>query len=187
MKNQKRITVVPLRWKPIAGTAFLFAVVWNLVIAIADYRTFSVTHYIVYVLFILSAFRLLRLGVQYAFCCDYLEARIFGIPFWRIPWDRIAAATYLHAWRDIQWKYSSAFHGAVPKVGITYEQIIYVTLKGCPPYHPQHEIRLLHNLLHPLRTACIWLPYSSKYHYLDAFQACYPNLKIQPLEAWTQM
>lgn len=187
MQNNKRMTVVPLRWKSIAGTAVLLTLTLNIVIAFAEYDPFAVPHFIVYAIFVVLAFRFLRLGVHYAFCRDYLEARLFGIPFWRISWNRIATATYLHAWRDIQWKYSSALHGVVPDVGNTYEQIIYVTLKGCPQYHPQYEIRLLHNLLHPLRTVCIWLPYSSKYHYLDEFKSCYPNLKIQHLDAWKQM
>ena len=174
--------VVPLRWSSIINTApmlvlFSFILFKSAsIVPLVAYTSFAYTC----ILILMSAF--LRFGVHYALCSNHLEARLFGIPFWRIPWKQITNATYLHAWKDVTLKHSSAMGGMAITAGNTYGQIIYVTLKGCPKYHPKHEIRLFHNLLHPFRTACIWLPRETKYQYIDAFKEYYPGLEIQPLD-----
>ena len=184
MPDKRRMLVVPLRWKLLSVLACFLAILLYISFKIADANRFTILHFMVYSYLAVAVSAFLRVGVNYAFCNEYLEARLFGIPFWRIRWDRIRKATYLHAWKDIVPKYSAAMGGVVATIGNSYEQMIYVTLRGCPRYHPQYEIRLVHNLLHPFRTACIWLPYATKYQYIEAFKEHYPDLEMQPLDDW---
>lgn len=187
MCGKREITVVPLRWGLLVITTIILTLFLHVFFRIVTSDEFTLLHLMVYTYLSVLVPAFIRLGVHYAFCSEYLEARLFGIPFWRIPWDSVENATYLHVWKDIRLKYSAAFGGMVAKKGNTYEQILYVTLKGCPRYHPQYEIRLFHNVLHPFRTACIWLPDATKYQYLEAFKKHYPDLEMQPIDAWKNM
>lgn len=182
--QQNRKMSVPPRWRLIMNTAVILGIFCFILfksLALEPFPAFDVC-VSVCIAILISAF--LRSGVHYAFQNDCLEVRFLGIPFWRIPWDKIGTAAYLHAWKDISIKHSAAMGGVSATMGNTYGQIIYVTLKGCPKYHPRNEIRLFHNLLHPFRTACIWLPYATKHQYIEAFREYYPKLEMQPLDDW---
>ena len=176
--------IVPPRWRLLINTAVVLGIFCFILFKSLSLEPFPAFDVCVYICIAILTSVFLRCGVHYAFCRDGLECRILGIPFRRIPWDKIGTAVYLHAWKDVQLKYSVVVHGVIGKIGITYEQIIYVTLKGCPKYRPRYEIRLFHNLLHPFRTACIWLPYATKYQYIEAFREYYPKLEMQPLDDW---
>lgn len=187
MKKKVHTKIVPPRWKQLATSFFLMYISWRFYFPVVRDVGFTVL-VLPFGLFILaSTIAFFRFGTHYAFCESYLEARFLWIPFRRIPWDKIEKATYLHVWKDIHLKHSSALGGGYVMKENTYEQIIYVTLKGCPSYDPKYQTRLIHNMLHPLRTACIFLPYNRKYEFLDGFKSCFPSLKMQPLDAWKTM
>lgn len=177
---------VPLRWGNLLIVTFFFVICLEELLTI---RTYPISPLHIYLLiYLIPLFiALIRLGVSYSICSEYLEARFMGIPFRHIKWNKLRKAIYLHAWKDIVPKYSIAWGGIIPSKRNSYGQIIYVTLDGCSEYCPERHVRFIHNILHPLRTACIWLPYSMKEQYLDAFKKCYPELEIQPIDAWKKM
>ena len=187
MYDNEKCIVTPIRWKNLA-IVVLFLILFSYVLSGGkNPKQFTGLHLYIYLNLAVLWISFLRIGVHYAFCTEHLEMRWFGIPIRKIRWNRVGKATYLHAWKDIILKHSTAAGGVIAVNGYNYEQIIYVTLRGCPPYLPKHEIRLFHNLLHPFRTACIWLPYATKYQYIEAFRQCYPDLIMQPLDDWKTM
>ena len=184
MDDRKKGTTVPLRVGKIVLSGFFLIVLGRAFLGTANFKTSpGLSVFLgVYVLFFLVA--LLRSCVHYEISERYLVAKFLGIPFRFIPWEKIAEAQYVHAFKDVRLKYAVLMKGIIPNVGHSYETIIYVTLKGCLPYIPLYHIRIFHNIAHPFGAACIWLPYKSKDFFINSFRKQYPSLKIQPLDDW---
>lgn len=178
---------IPLRWGILLIVLFFFSIILQEYISIWDVEPGSPLHRYLIIILILLLFAILRLGVSYSICDRYLETRFMGIPFRRFNWCQIESAMYIHAWKDIVPNYSIFWGGFIPRIKDSHGQIIYVTLRGCPKYVPERNLRLIHNLLHPFRTACIWLPEATKNQYLEAFKKHYPDLEMQPIDAWKNM
>lgn len=127
----------------------------------------------------LVVYSVLRFGVHYRFTEKYLLVCFIGIPVRWVKWSRITWAQYVHAWRDPKTKFQR-FSSPGPVTG----NIIYVTIDHCAPWHARYTPRWRHNLSHPFRAFTIWLPYDRKTYFIDAFKAHYPDLEIQPADAW---
>ena len=173
---------IPPRWKVWLVTAILFYVFLDRFFSFTRVNSNSSFGTFMGITAIVMLIGLLRLSVSYAVCNDYLEARFLGIPFRRIKWHRVKRMVYLHAWRDIHLEFPQPMYGFFPHVRIAYGHMVYVELNGGMPYIPTYNIRMIHSILHPFTTACIWLPYKSKEYLLQIIRECYPNLEIQPLD-----
>lgn len=183
LDNRTNITV-PLRVGPLFLSLALLCFLGKLFLQVVHIKPISLLHIVLGIYSLLSIISFMRACVNYSFTNECLVARFLGIPFRFIPWENIGRAQYLHAWRDILPKYSVVLGSVMPSLSGSYGQMIYVTLKRCPAYVPEYHVRLIHNIIHPFRTACIWLPYKSKDFFIDSFKKCYPNLEIQPIDAW---
>ena len=182
MDSPKRKITLPIRWEQLVISAFFFRC-FLAFISPPPMLFSSVWDYIFTFFALILLLAILRLCVHYTISDQFLIAKFLYIPFRRIRWKDIDYAIYVHKRKDIYLKYSVLFRGILPRIGTRYEQIIYVSLAGCSHYIPSYHIRLFHNLRHPFRTMCLWLPSGSKYptyQIVDTFQECYPELKIQP-------
>lgn len=117
--------------------------------------------------------------IHYIFTEDGLAVCFLWIPLRRIRWRRITHALYAHAWADPKTRLER-----ITNPGAVTGQIIYVTIDGCPRWHPILTMRWVHSMLHPFRAFTIWLPYSRKNYFIDAFKKHYPDLEMQPLDEW---
>lgn len=186
LDRAKKINV-PLRLGNLIFVSVLLCISVNIFSAIIHIRPISVLHVVIGFYLVILCIGWLRSCVHYTFTKEYLISNFLGIPFRKIRWNNIGHAVYVHAWKDIVPRYSMVFGGIVPNLSNTYGQIIYVTLKGRARFIPSCHIRFFHNIIHPFHTACIWLPDASRYKYIDAFKECYPELELQPLDAWKTM
>lgn len=178
---------VPLRIGNLLFMSLFLCVTVKVFWGIIFIRPVSVLHFVIGAALVILCVGWLRSCVHYTFTNEFLVSNFLGVPFRKIRWEKIGHAMYVHAWKDIVPKYSAVFGGVMPVMGNSYGQMIYVTLKGCPRFIPSYHIRLLHSIIHPLHTACIWLPDSAKYHYIDIFRQVYPDLEMQPIDAWKRM
>ena len=172
---------VPLRIGRLLILSLFLCITGKVFLDIMFDHTISVLHIAMGAASVILGVGWLRCCVHYTFTEEFLVTNFLGIPFRGMRWENIGHAMYVHAWKDVLPKYSVVAGGIVPKIGNDYGQMIYVTLKGCPRLVPFYHIRLLHSMIHPFRTACIWLPESAKYHYIDAFRQFYPELEMQPV------
>lgn len=173
MSDRNHILTTPPRWRRLWGFSvllFAYSILW------LDAR-FEATHpgnIVFLVLCFIAALEAFIPGVHYTISKEGLIIRWLNIPIRKICWDKVGRAEYIHIWKDTRRFYTNLERGP------TSGQIIYVTLKGCPYYHPSYEVRAWHNLLHPFRSMCLWLPRETKYEYIDLFKEYFPLLEIQP-------
>lgn len=175
---------VPLRWKQLLLNLVIVLILGYALIPNLRTNRLPIYVYVISVYFGVSLVSLLRHSVSYSFTERYLIGKILGIPFRFIRWDSIQYANYYHVWKDVIPTYSVFIRGMAAKCHTNYGNIIYVTMYGCPRYSPKYMVRLWHNLFHPLKTACIWLPYATRQKYIDAFRKHYPDIEIQALDEW---
>lgn len=173
------IIVVPPRWKKLVFAllyAIMFVYLWN--DFFVDFRHPSNLFCLAGLL--LSLYYVIAFGSHCMFTKKYLIICFLGLPVRAIAWSKINRALYVHIWIDPKNRIQRFSNPGPTVTG----NIIYVTLKGCPKWHPRYTIRWRHNAAHPFRAFTIWLPYDRKAYFLDAFQKHYPDLERQPLEDW---
>ena len=178
-KPARPSVITPPRWKPFAVAAILcllFFDFWKRTAANPQ-SVGSVIEAVIEVLLIVGT--LIGSGVHYRFTEDYMVVCFLWVPLRRIRWQRVTHALFAHAWADPQTKYQR-----ITSPGVVTGQIIYVTIDRCLRWYPVLTTRWLHNLIHPFRAFTIWLPYNRKAFFVDAFQKHYPDLEMQPLDAW---
>ena len=171
--------VTPPRWKLLTGMALLFLLLagsWIDAFMDPPNRMVFVID-IVEALFISGV--MIASGIHYKFTEDSLVKCFLWIPLRRIRWNRITHALFAHAWADPKTRYQR-----ITNPGAVTGQIIYVTIDGCPRWYPLLTQRWVHHLHHPFRSFTLWLPYSRKNFFVEAFQEHYPELEFQPLDDW---
>ena len=181
MDSPKRKITLPIRWGRLIITGVVFLMFFTGFTLISQVQFHSVLNYILGVYALILFLAALRLCIHYTITEEGLIAKFLYIPFWKIPWERVGCAMYVHKWKDIVPKYFGK--GILPWVETSYGKIIFVSLIGCEKYIPSYHIRLFFSLRHPFRTMCLWLPSSSKYptyQIVDTIKEYYPELKIQP-------
>ena len=175
----KRKIALPLRWGRLALAVLVF-----IMFLIPTTKCFpSLLGYVFGLFAVISFVAVLRLCVHYTITEEFLIANFLGIPYRKIPWNRVGSAMYVHKWKDIVTKYSVLVRGMTPRSKTIYGRIIFVSLVGCQKYIPTYHNRLLFSLMHPFRTMCLWLPEPTKYptdQILDTIKEYYTDFQIQP-------
>ena len=115
-------------------------------------------------------------SVHYTFSEKYLVVKFLGIPFRFILWRSIHGAIYLHTWHESRqgqlrtWQTPSVVKG----------NAIFVSLGYCRQFNPEYDTRWRFQMANPMQTLFIRLPQKKAAAYIEAFQAFYPDLEIQP-------
>lgn len=175
MEYSRNILTTPPRWKEIWCALALFFIIVILCFGSQASTNLDIT--IKVILVAKFGIDVLGAGVHYTITRERLIVKCLNIPLRTIRWKNISHAAYLHDWHDMI--SFSKWHIA----GTVYGHIIFLTLNGCPKYHPERQNRHWYSVRHPFRTVCIWLPEETRYEYIDFFKACYPELEMQPVRA----
>ena len=173
--DHDRILTTPIKWGKFWGTAAILLLYLGLYLGIdaAPNNPGRIPFVIILIILAGDAF---VCGIHYTISKKHLIVNWMYFPLRKIPWVKVAHAGYIHIWKEARPFYTTLERGFVSG------QIIYVTLKGCPAYRPQEEVRAYHNWRHPFLSLCIWLPRETKYEYINLFKAYYPALEIQPVD-----
>ena len=180
-KQKKSPVITPPRWKLFVAMTmlcFLFFESWSDSVVNPKSLSSLITT-LVEMLLIIST--VITSGIHYKFTNDRLVVCFLWIPIRHIRWQRISHALFAHAWADPKTRYQR-----IGNPGAVTGQIIYVSIDNCPRWYPILTMRGVHNLVHPFRAFTIWLPYDRKDYFIDAFKQHYPDLEMQPLDAWTR-
>jgi hypothetical protein len=178
-KTVRASIITPPRWKLLISMAMLsLLLARSWVDTIMNPKSLeSLAVAIIEVLLIVST--MIASGIHYKFTEDFLVVCFLWMPLRCVRWHRITHALFAHAWADPKTRYHR-----ITNPGAVTGQIIYVTINGCPRWHPILTTRWWHSLLHPFRSFTIWLPYDRKEYFIEAFKKHYPDLEMQPLDDW---
>ena len=125
---------------------------------------------------LLGVYAIIICSVHYTFSEQYLIVKFLGIPFRFILWRSIHGAIYLHTWHESRqgqlrtWQTPSVVKG----------NAIFVSLGYCRQFNPEYDTRWRFQMANPMQTLFIRLPQKKAAAYIEAFQAFYPDLEIQP-------
>ena len=105
-------------------------------------------------------------------CDTGLVIRLFGIPIRKYMWSEVNSIIFLHTWKDRE--------NLPDSFGIIKGNAFMISLKGCPPFHPEYDSRIYFLLKYPLASIFFTVSPWKKVSYIEFMKNRYPEIRIQP-------
>jgi hypothetical protein len=87
-------------------------------------------------------------------------------------WSEVNSIIFLHTWKDRETLPDS--------FGIIKGNAFMISLKGCPPFHPEYDSRIYFLLKYPLASIFFTVSPWKKDSDIEFIKDRYPELRIQP-------
>ena len=169
MKKKCSITTQP-DWRAIALILFMEYILLDSAYQVYDDISGILKDIRMVIVLGLIVFALIA-GRHYTLCDTGLVIRLFGIPIRKYMWSEVNSIIFLHTWKDRETLPDS--------FGIIKGNAFMISLKGCPPFHPEYDSRIYFLLKYPLASIFFTVSPWKKDSYIEFIKDRYPELRIQ--------
>lgn len=125
------------------------------------------------IVLVLTIFSLVA-GRHYTLCDSGLVIRLLGIPVKKYLWSEVNSIIFLHSWKDKESLCDTH------NWGITKGCAFMISLKGCPPFHPEYYARINFTIKYPLSSIFFTVSPWKKDSYIEFIKTRYPGIRVQP-------